>query len=175
MHICPGCNRELDDPDYVQPERADPLLGSMPWQNRLGDEHAVLEPVCPCGKRMRNWIIGEYRVLSPVVSSLRGIALGLCVIAIAAVIDEGRRRQGSDFAAAVPLAIAGFAACGAYALWTGLLWAGQAGPINRLAPRAYGVAAGLLVPAAIYALAARAGWLTDLSILDPFIQWIPRS
>lgn len=163
-HICPSCNREVEDPDYAQPECADPLLGSMPWQDRLGDENAVLEPVCPCGNRMRNLIIGEYRVLSPLVSALRAAFLSFCVILIAAAIDSR----------AVPIALIGFGACGAYALWTGLLWAGQAGSVARLAPRAYGVAVGLISPALAYTIAVRLGWAVDFSLLDPLVKLVTK-
>jgi hypothetical protein len=179
VYICPSCNREIETPEYPERTLTDHLFGRTFW--RSGDDGNdgtgdtwMLSPVCPCGRRLRNWIVGEFQELPPLVASLWGLLLGGIGVLIAALADQARRKQGADHLLVLPVAIAIFVLYGIAALWTGLTWSSQQGPVTRLAPRAYGVAIGFLTPALLLALAALTGTATDLSLLDPIVDLLPR-
>ncbi|MGA8027608.1 MAG: hypothetical protein WB992_10705, partial [Bryobacteraceae bacterium] len=65
MLICPKCNIEVPNPEYVP---------APPWWRRRGWSNRP-RPVCPKGHRLRHWLFGYLTELSLPLAFLRGLLM----------------------------------------------------------------------------------------------------
>lgn len=160
MFICPTCYREIEEPEYI--------YGLFrPFHGGFGRKGPY--PVCPCGKALTSSIVGNFSELSMPAASLRGLGVSLICLVLAATADMRMHLQNIQITI-LPITIGLFSLSGMIALWRGFLWSSQRAPVTRLAPRAYGAAAGFLIPSGGLAAAFLLGGMRDFSFFQRVLE-----
>lgn len=160
MFICPHCEAETDDPRYQNL-----WVSNGDFHENFRDNSLPI-PWCACGKRLRNWSVGNFRVMSLSLAVIRGLAIAGAVVLIAAAASRSKVPAGVDRSFVLPIAIVVLFALGIGPLWYGADWSSRQSRVAMLAPRAYGTAIGFLLPAGLLAVAVLTGLASDLTFLD---------
>jgi hypothetical protein len=164
VYICPDCNKYVRDPEYALNDWffRPPAFTDIRW-------HKYSYPVCPCGRRLRHWLIGDLCDSSLFLSMVRTNGIFLAGVAMTLLISASfaqmGRNSGVDANTVFRISVGILASLGLIALITGLLWSGTPGITRKLAFKAYSVAAGFLIPTLLL------GTIYLLGEADTVTQW----
>ena len=169
VFICPDCNCEVADPEFIP---------APPWWRRPRGMSRRPTPVCPAGHKLRRQVLGNLTELNLPLAFLRGLCISVAAL-VMAILDD-LRLTASEGPHLGLMMMAGLGLVfGTIAFTDAWIWAGLIGPVHRLASRACGVALGFAVPAIVASHALYFHWAAAaeaafgealLHLLEPLLQ-----